>query len=104
METQKVFDFADIFRFAENEYGIGWNPCNDVFFGNSLEYGKHSTVYPLDWAGYVSFDDADLKDKASDYTREEVEKMDDIDKSYVILSAYFESLNIDDDEVLVNCG
>ena len=102
MKTLKVFDFADVFHFAEKHYGIDWNSCNDVFFNNSVEYGKHSNVYPSDWAAYI---DLELikKDNASDYTSNEVEAMTDCDKSYVILSAYFESLNISADEVLVDC-
>ena len=103
MRELKVFDFADIFHYADKYYGIGWNSCNDVFFGNSLEYGRHSTVYPKDWTAYVSFSDVVLKPLASNYTRLEVESMDDSDKSYVILSAYFESLDVPDDEVLVDC-
>jgi len=104
MKTCKIIDFSDVFKFAEDKYGIGWNPCNDVFFGNSLEYGKHTSVYPEDWAGYVGLDDDEIKEKASDYTREEVEKMSNCDKSYIILSAYLESINITDDEVLVDCS
>jgi len=102
MKTLKVFDFAAIFKFAEKNYGIGWNPCNDVFFGNVLEYGKHTTVCPSDWIQYVDMSIPE-KSKASDYTKEETNKMDDVSKSYIIVSAYFESLGITDDEVLVNC-
>jgi len=103
MKTLKIFEFSDIFNFATNEYDIGWNECNDVFFNNSLEYQRHSTVYPADWKAYISFDYLEAKDKASDYTKDEVKQMTDLDKSYVILSAYFESLNIKDSEVLVDC-
>ena len=102
MKTLKVFNFADIFHFAEKQYGIEWNKCNDVFFNGSLEYSKHCTVYPSDWSAYIDLE-LESKDNASDYTSEEVEAMTDCDKSYVILSAYFESLNISDDEVLVDC-
>jgi hypothetical protein len=102
MKTLKVFDFADIFKFAEDHYGISWNESNDVFFGNSLDYGKHTTVYPLDWTSYMNLSEL-AKNKASDYTKDEVKKMNNHDQSYVILSAYFESLFIDDDEVLVDC-
>jgi len=102
MKSRKIFDFGEIFHFAEKNYGIGWNPCNRVFFGNSLEYGKHTTVYPGEWGAYINLN-IELKEKASDYTREEVEKMNDIDKSYIILAAYFESLGVKDDEVLVDC-
>jgi hypothetical protein len=103
METLKVFGFSEIFVFAEKYYGIAWNPCNNVFFGNALEYGTHTRVEPGDWQSMVSFPDAGLKEKASEYTKEDVDQMSDLDKSFVILSAYFESLDIDDDEVLVNC-
>ena len=102
MITRKIFDFSDIFFFATKVYGISWNECNDVFFNNSLEYLRHTTVYPADWSGYVSFMKTS-KEKASDYTKEEVKRMSNVDKSYVVLSAYFESLNITDEEVLVDC-
>jgi hypothetical protein len=100
-KTYKVFDFSDIFDYAGKEYGISWNECNKVFFGNSLEYQRHTKVYPSDWAAYADPDI--IKDKPSDYSKEEVAAMCDLDKSYVILSAYFESLNITDGEVLVDC-
>jgi hypothetical protein len=103
MKTLKVFEFDQIFYFAEKKYGIGWNECNDVFFGNSLDYGKHSTVYPHDWSAYIDLEII-AKDKASDYSKNEIEAMSNIDKSYIILSAYFESLDITDDEVLVDCS
>ena len=103
MKTLKVYDFDSIFHYAEKHYGIGWNDCSNVFFGNSLEYGKHTTVYPKDWAAYVSFSDVMLRPRASNYTRVEVESMKDDDKSYVILSAYFEFLGETADEVLVDC-
>ncbi len=102
MKTLKIFNFADVFQFAEEHYGISWNRSNDVFFGNSLEYQRHTFVYPGDWGGYVSLEK--IKEKASEYTKEEVAEMEDIDKSYVILEAYLESLNITDGEVLIDCG
>ena len=102
MKTLKIFEFSDIFHFADKNYGISWNECNTVFFGNSLDYQKHTTVYPSDWGGYVSFY-KEARDKASDYTKEEVDAMNDLDKSHVILGAYFESLDIVDSEVLVDC-
>lgn len=36
--------FDDIFYFAEKEYGIGWNPCNDLFFNHVFDYGQVSSV------------------------------------------------------------
>jgi hypothetical protein len=103
MKELKVFDFSDIFKYAESHYGIGWNECNDVFFNGSLEYGRHSTVYPKDWAAYTGFSDIMLKPRASNYNKKEVGSMNNLDKSYVILSAYFEAEGVTDDEVLVDC-
>ena len=103
MRELKVFEFSPIFSYAEKYYGIGWNECNDVFFGNSLEYGRHTTVYPGDWAAYTGFSDVMVKPLASNYTRKEVEAMSVPDRSYVILSAYFEAQGITDGEVLVDC-
>ena len=103
METRQVYDFSDIFKFAESRYGIGWNDANDVFFNGVLEYGKHSEVYPGDWSAYIDLE-AKPKSKALDYTKEEVLAMDKADQSYIIVSAYFESLATNvDDTVLVDC-
>ena len=103
MQNMQVYNFALIFKFAEDNYGIGWNDANDVFFGNSLDYGKHSEVYPGDWSAYIDLE-AEPKSKALDYTKEEVLAMDKADQSYIIVSAYFESLTENvDDTVLVDC-
>ncbi len=107
MKNVTVVNFADLFRFAEEHYGIGWNPCNDLFFDNGrLEYTKHTSVDMGDWPEYVSFyEDGNLKDKAGDYTKEEVLAMNEDDKSYIILAAYLESLEIEDGkEILVDCS
>ena len=102
MKKTKVHDFADIFRYAEEHYDIGWNRCNQVFFGNSLEYGKHTPWYAGDWMGQVGFSDVMLKPLASNYNKREVFAMSNLDKSYVILDAYFESIN-ETGEVLIDC-
>ena len=106
MKTKLVVEFSNIFWFAEEHYGIDWNTCNDIFFNGRLEYTKHTSVDMGDWVEYVSFyDDDGVKDKAGDYTKEEVLAMNDNDKSYVITAAYLEFLNIKDGrEILVDCS
>jgi len=32
--------FDALFYYAREQYGIGWNPCNDIFFGGVLDYGS----------------------------------------------------------------
>jgi len=98
-----VVDFSNLFKFAEEHYGIGWNPCNDLFFNSNLDYGKHTSVEMGSWVEYVSFEE--VKDKASDYTREEILAMKDYDKAYIITAVYLESLGIEDGEdLLINCS
>ena len=104
MKKVIVIDFSDIFKYAEEHYGLEWNPCNDIFFNGRLEYGKHTSVDMGDWVEYIDLD-VEQKDKAGDYTKEEVLEMDDNDKSYVITAAYLESLDIKDGEdILIDCS
>jgi len=98
-----ILDFSDLFKFAEEHYGIGWNPCNDLFFNCNLDYGKHTSVDVGGWVEYVSFEE--VKDKVSEYTKEEVLAMNDYDKAYVITAIYLESLEIEDGEdILIDCS
>lgn len=92
MKTVKQYDFADIFNWVTDNYGIHWNPCNDIFFHNSLDYGSVTDWYPGEWNAYVGFENP--KAKAGDYTREELDAMSNQDKSYILLDAYFESLGV----------
>lgn len=102
-KNRQVYNFSPIFKYAEKHYEIGWNQANDIFFGNVLEYGKYTDVYPFDWASYIDQED-NHRSKALDYTAEEVLAMSKSDQSYIILAAYFESVpdNVDD-EILVDC-
>jgi hypothetical protein len=118
--TYIEMDFCDLFKFAEVEYGIDWNSANDVFFGNCLEYGKLQRIYPEEWKDYVYTLDEILGKKSSEATdreirramdnfkalnipKEEVEEMDNNDQSYVILGAFFETINITK-PVLMDCS
>ena len=103
MKSVKQIEFDEIFYFAEKKYGIGWNPCNDIFFGNALDYGSVSDF--CDWGAYIDpkvFGD-DKNKKASSFTKEEVLDMSDHDQSYVITAAYLESIGLEDDEIQVDC-
>jgi hypothetical protein len=98
-----VIEFSNIFDFAEEQYGIDWNTCNDIFFNGRFEYTKHNSVGMGDWVEYVSFEE--VKDNVQDYTKEEILAMDDYDKSYVITAIYLESLGIHKGEdILIDCS
>ena len=43
-----IIEFSDIFRYAEKEFGIHWNPCNDLFFDNVFEYRNLTKIYTID--------------------------------------------------------
>jgi hypothetical protein len=104
MKKVTVIDFAQIFKFAEEQYGIDWNSANDIFFNGRLEYTKHTSVDMGDWIEYIDLN-IEEKEKAGDYTKEEVLAMTDNDKSYVITAAYLESLDIQKGEdILIDCS
>lgn len=104
MRKAIVIDFSNIFKFAEDEYGIDWNTANDIFFNGRLEYTKHTSVDMGDWLEYIDLN-IEEKEKAGDYTKEEVLAMSDNDKSYVITGAYLESLEIEDGaDILIDCS
>ena len=95
MKKVRQYDFCDIFHFALEKYGIHWNPCNDIFFGNAFEYRTVTDYYIEDFKGCTDlWDKEDTKEKASDYTKEEVLAMSKSDQSYLITSAYFESIGV----------
>lgn len=93
IKNVKRIDFDAIFNFATDKYGISWNDCNDIFFGNAFEYQAVTNYYRDDWKSYCSFYE-NIKNKASDYTVEEISKMNNYDKSYVITSAFLEENDI----------
>jgi hypothetical protein len=69
MKKQKInrVDFSDIFSYAEDKFGIGWNPCNDMFFNHSLDYKSYNEYYqgqPLEYIKEgVEFDDLEFHEK-----------------------------------------
>jgi len=101
MKTVVQIDFADVFHFADREYGISWNPANDVFFGHAFRYGSVTDFYPEDWDSHIEEIEGDFK-KASDVPKEIVAKMSNHDKSYVITAAYLESKNLTG-EIQIDC-
>jgi hypothetical protein len=40
--------FADIFRYAEKNFGMHWNKCNDVFFNDLFRYKGHRIIHVED--------------------------------------------------------
>lgn len=44
--TRTEVDFSEIFQFAEKEYGIHWNPCNDLFFNTDIiRYNRNTEIW-----------------------------------------------------------
>jgi hypothetical protein len=104
MKIIKQIDFSDIFIFAEKEYGISWNSCNDLFFNDPLTYKSVTDFYFEEWQGYTSFwkDESSFEIKAQDFSKEEVLEMDETSKAYTIMAAYCEQLGITD-TVQIDC-
>lgn len=55
--TRNEADFSELFEFAEKNYGISWNGCNNLFFHSSLTYQRYN--------------DFDIEELESDLTDEE---------------------------------
>lgn len=100
LKNVKMIGFADIFHFAEKEFGVHWNPANDLFFRTIFNYGSMSQIYTSDLACDISFFD-DAKDisecKASLVPREEYDKMSQREKAKLIVMLFCEKNNIEDD-------
>lgn len=90
--------FTEIFMFAEDEFGIGWNPCNDLFFNGPIEY-RNVTNLDIDemveyLSGDIVNDNYDLPKPFSEYTKDEILEMDDKDKAYFIIAKFMISHDV----------
>jgi len=80
-------DTSALFKFAEEHYDIGWNPCNDVFFGNSIKYTDEQTIC-LDCLGYVTI--GSEYETCLEIPKDIVLAQSKADQSYIILGAFLE--------------
>lgn len=85
-------DFSEIFHFAEKEFGIGWNPCNDLFFGGPLTYQSFDDRELDELIEYT--DEAGSGREIADYSKEEILKMRDNDKAWFILGKFMIANNV----------
>jgi hypothetical protein len=100
MKLVQQIGFSEIFRYAE-KYGVTWNVANDLFFNNVLQYKSVTDLYGGDdWRGYTNMWKTDKP--ALEYTVEEVQAMEDLDKAWLIIGAYLNENNIEG-EVQVDC-
>ena len=84
-------DFCEIFNYAEREFGIGWNPCNDLFFNdNALTY-KSYNEYNVDEI-LENFAEGEQEI----FTKEEIHNMSDTKKTYAIIHHFMVANDIDD--------
>ncbi len=84
-------DFSEIFNYAERVFGIGWNPCNDLFFNdNALTY-KSYNEYNVDEI-LENF----AEGEQDTFTKEEILNMSDKEKSYAIIHHFMVANDIDD--------
>ena len=96
MKSVKMVGFEEIFRFAEKEFGIHWNPANDLFFNTIFAYRSCTLIYTCDLACDISYFKyantiAKIKKcKASIVPREEFDKMTDREKAKLIVMLYCE--------------
>lgn len=61
-----MIDTYDLFSFAEKNFGIEWNPCNDLFFRSDVVKYKNYTEFELgEPLEYISSEE-DSKDYTGD--------------------------------------
>jgi len=59
-------DFSEIFNYATKNFGIQWNPCNDMFFHNSLDYksyNEYSLGEPLEYIDDKPYEELSFTEK-----------------------------------------
>lgn len=95
--------YDDIFRFAEERYGIGWNDANDLFFrGGVLRYGTLDEVHPGEMPSYIMYMYDNKLKKSCDVPGDVFAAMTPSDKARVILLAFGE-VNGVTHNLMVNC-
>ena len=96
----KKLDFSDLFNWVTENYGIEWNECNDVFFGNSLTFGSYDEVCCGDGISYT--DIYDIGKESWDLTKEEVMALSPSDRGYVLIDIYLKEKGIEEGIFLNN--
>ena len=89
--TTTIVCFSEIFNFAEAEFGIPWNPCNDLFFGTAFEYKQCQEWYA-----------EELPDGYKTMSKEEVLALEDYDKAHVITELFMISEGLQDQDVSID--
>lgn len=109
-ETYVETDHSEIFDWTEENFGISWNPCNDLFFRSGvLTYQEINKLCPTDFLHYTKYFYKKYKDmsmvskvKASDITTEDLEAMSNTDKAWTLLFLFCEHHNVQN-YLLVDC-
>ena len=90
IEQVKIYktNFCDLFHYAEEHFGIGWNAANDLFFSSDfITYKGYHFILAEDWP--------------DEYT----EGLSDWEKACYITRHFFKDNGIPDfTEVLMDCG
>lgn len=68
MKKRKIneVDFSQIFNYATEKFKINWNPCNDMFFNNSLDYksyNEYSLGEPLEYIEDKPYEELSFTEK-----------------------------------------
>lgn len=80
IKKQNTVNFSDIFVFAEEKFGVGWNSANDLFFNTILEYKRSNKFWAPDIKGMLQDDEFPLEE--------------DYRKAYDIMLAFMENHNV----------
>lgn len=95
--TRNEVDFAEIFFYAEEKFGVDWNRANDMFFDNSLKYKSHNEFVRGELGIHIEL----TKEQEEAFDKGETPKIDfhelsEEDKGYYIIEQFMIDNDIDD--------
>ena len=85
-------DFSEIFAHATKEFGIEWNPCNDLFFDTALDYKSYNEYDRHNIMECIETD----HEEPEQITKCEIDAMENSSKAHAIILHYMLANNIFD--------
>lgn len=75
--------FDDVFYYADEHFGVGWDDANDLFFGNAFEYNQ--------------IDHVEIEEHYLELSVDEINSLSPHEKANAILSKFLDTIGIADD-------
>jgi len=92
--------FSEIFRYAQEKYGIGWNKCNDLFFKDGvLTYKQTDEVNFHDRILDIFYPQTITKEGFAKLTKEEILEFTNNKLAWCIIGKFMLDNNVDEIEI-----